>query len=486
MAAIDLGASNGRLLVGTLRRGRLDLSVCARFEHRARRRGGYWRWDWAAIRSAVRLGLRRAAVAAPGRLESVSCSAWAQDFGLLDARGRLLADPVSYRDPRTEPYLAALQARISPERLVRRVGSTAQGMVTLVQLLATAGRQPGLLGRARTLLFVADLVHFDLCGVAATDPTLSSASQLAALKSGTWDGPLLESLGVPARILPPIRPAPAVLGAIGRGAPDRLLRDTPVCMTAGHDTAAALSLAPPDEGAAFLSSGTWSMIGCRQAEPRIPAGLIRSRWALLGLGGEWGLLKGLAGLWLIQECRRAWRRAGREWSYEDIAGLARAHGTAQSLIDPEWPGFRAPPDMPAAVRRACRLTGQPVPDTPGGVAAVIFASLALDYRWALESLARAARRSFASVWLIGGGSRNGLLNQLAADALGIPVVVGPSEATALGNLVLQARALGLIRTAEEGRRAALAPGAFRRHQPRRGWADRLYPRFLELKRTPLS
>lgn len=483
IAAIDLGASNGRIVLGCFRGRRLAMQTVHRFEHQARQRGGYLRWDWSGIENAILLGLNRAARAIhPATLDSVSCCGWAQDFGLLDGRGHLIFEPVSYRDARAKAGFAAVTARIAPADLVRRVGSLAHSMTTLARLRSMVDQEPGMMKKAASLLFIADLVHYRLCGLVATDTTLATASQLVNLKTGKWDRALLKLLGIPCRLLPRLCAKPAVLGPVNASALPPALTKTKVVVSAGHDTAAAVSVVPSDDDAAFLSSGTWSMLGCRQQHAHIPLALIRSNWGLLGLsGGTWSLLKGIAGLWLIQECRRAWARAGSILSFEDIMLSARAHLPVKSLIDPEALAFQSPADMPAAIRAACRQTGQPVPVAKGQIAAVVFTSLALDYRWALEELELATGRSFKTFWIMGGGNRNQLLNQLAADALGLPVLAGPSEATALGNLLLQAQLKGIIGDDQQRERVVAATCPPRRYRPQSDWAGRLYPQFVALK-----
>ncbi len=483
VAAIDLGASNGRIILGCFQNGRLESNVVLRFDHQARSCGGYLRWDWNGIRSFVHKGLLRAAqTVAPAPLEAVSCCAWAQDFGLLDVKGNQIFEPVSYRDPRTLSVFKHVRANIKPEALVKRVGSVAHNLTTLVQLRAMVEQEPDILIRARHLLFIADLVHYDLCGAYATDMTLATASQLANLKTGRWDRALLKILGIPSRFLPNISASPCRLGRIT--VPDLLpaMERTAVLSTAGHDTAAALAATPADRDTLLLSSGTWSMIGCRQSQARTPQELIAKQWALLGLSdGQWGLVKGISGLWLIQECRRAWMEQGQPLSFEQIMLAAQAYAPAAVLIDPESPLFQSPADMPTAIGEACRQAGQPAPTTVGEIAAAVFTSLALNYRRALDTLTHAIGHSFKRVLIIGGGNRNTLLNQLAADALKLPVLTGPSEAAALGNLLIQAQWLGIIRSDEQRADIVAAHCPPRQYTPQGNWAEESYARFLKLK-----
>ncbi len=486
VAAVDLGASNGRVVLGRFQGGALDARAVHRFEHEAAPRGGYLRWDWAAICAGIRQGLSAAAAAAaPQPIECVSACGWAQDFGLLDGEGRLIFEPVCYREPRSQHAFEAVMARLDGRALVRRAGVAPHPMTSLMQLRARAEQEPEVLARARTLLFVADLVHHELCGKARTDSTLAAASQMTAVATGDWDRAWLRDLGVPEHILPDIAREPAVLGPVRAAGLPHGLAGARVAVTFGHDTASAFSVAPEDARTAVLSSGTWSMLGCRQPDPVMPDSLFEAGWALIGLaGGQWGFVKGIAGLWLLQACRRAWKQAGREWSYEALAQAAADAAPARQVFDTGAAEFRAPADMPAAIAAYCRRTRQPVPVADGELAVCILASLALEYRRALSELERATGRAFSSVCLLGGGNRNRVLNQLTADAVGMPVLTGPSEATAAGNLLAQARLVGILPDAE--RAAACLEDACppERFEPRGGWVARLAARFDELKAMP--
>ncbi len=485
LAAIDLGASNGRVVLGRFCGGLPELAVVHRFEHCAFMRQGRLRWDLALIKSELIRGLKLAAqAAAPARLESVSACSWAQDFGLLDQSGDLLGDPVSYRDCRTETIFAKVTAQITPEKLVGRVGAVAHPITALVQLCAVAEQEPDLLRRAATLLFIADLVNFFLSGKCVTDRTMATASCMVNITDGCWDEPLLRMFGLPTGLLPRILAQPAVLGSIiiPELGPD--LARTAVINTAGHDTAVAVSVVPAAADTAFLSSGTWSMFGCYFAQPPIPAELIKTGWGLIGVpAGRWALIKGIAGLWLLQECCKAWRGSGANLSFERIMEAAETCLPVRSVIDPAADIFKAQSDMPAAVASFCRATGQSVPLSEGELALAIFAGLALEYRSKLDELERATGRSFQTIWIVGGGNRNRLLNQLAADALGRKVAIGASEATALGNLLIQAKTLGFLsgEAQTDARGGELTSAKI--YWPHSGWAEQWRSKFAEFKRA---
>ncbi len=453
-AAIDLGASNGRIMTGRLLDGvRLDIRETHRFEHTASLRDGRLRWDWALIRSEIRRGL--AALPPP---QSVSCCSWAQDFGLLDESGNLLGDPVSYLDSRTSGMPEKFRDVIAPEELVRRAGVAPTNITTLCQLRAMAAQEPDRLARARRLLHIADLGHYDLCGAAGTDWTMASAAQMCNRQSGGWDRALLAQLDIPAEILPELKTAPAILGCIPADrAPAPAWNGLPVVLTAGHDTPAAFHVLPSTEtDTLFVSCGTWIMLGIRAPDTagrrlrrsraddlEVPAAPV----TLLGMpGGGWGVWRGGLGLWLIQQCRRAWRAEGRDWSPAELTDAAAASAN-QSLIDVHDPRIAEAADVPAAIREVCRAAGRQPPASPGDTARIVYRSLAQACRDDMRILEAAAGRPFRRVRIVGGGSRNALLCQWLADACGLPVDIGPLEAAAAGNLLMQIQAVGQMRDA---------------------------------------
>jgi rhamnulokinase len=476
--AIDLGASNARIIVGRLGDDGVALREVARFEHHPLERAGRLVWDWERIRSLIRAGLGEAAQA--GSVASVSCDAWAQDFGLLDEGGRLLGPPVSYRDTRTAGLPGGFADAIAPDDLVRRLGSVASPITTLCQLRAPALQEPSDLARAATLLHIADLIHYDLAGVVATDRTLATASQLCRLSTGEWDCELLERLSIPCAILPPIVSAPTPLGAI-TGVPE--IVGAPLVVSAGHDTAAAAAFMPGlDEGVAFLMSGTWSMLGVATDAPVLTERPALDGLALLGLPhGRWGLFRPLMGLWILQECRRAWAEQGRRLTHEQLIEAAE-RSTCAGLLDPESARFASPADMPLEVRRFCEESGQPAPKGPGDVARVVLSGLAANHALAVRSLQQATGLSIRELRMVGGGSANPLLCRLTADALGLPVIAGPVEASALGNVLLQAQAVGALATSPQVlRQAAEASVEFRRYEPGASADIRAAERLCELR-----
>lgn len=486
MIAVDLGASNGRVVLGRLSEAGLTLATAHRFEHSPRRHEGRLKWDWARIIDEVRKGLARAAeVVGDEQIASVSCDSWAQDFGLLDEEDRLIRSPASYRDKRTEGMPGSFADVIGPEELVRRVGSVASPITTLCQLRAMALQEPEALEAARTLLHIADLVHHDLCGVRTTDRTMATASQLRNLRTGEWDRELLAALGIPHHFLPKVAEEAAVVGHIAEDrAPHPKLKGLPVVISASHDTAAAAAAAEGPRDEAFLSCGTWSMLGHLSDQAMMPEKPAQEELAILGVAdGRWGVFRGIMGLWLLQECRRAWADEGLVMSSEEITAAASAQeGAEPALLDPDDARFVAPANMPQEIRAFCRETGQRELTTPGETARAVLVSLALDYRVGMATLERVTGQRSRAIRMVGGGSANELLCQLTADATGLPVIAGPVEATALGNLLLQARAMGTVEDDAEMAAIVARSFALRRYEPSGRFDDRLCERFAELKR----
>ena len=372
---------------------------------------------------------------------------WGVDFGLLGEDGKLLSDPVHYRDGRTDHILDSALRTMDGEALYGETGTQLLPINTLFQLLALREQEPETLARAKTLLLMPDLFRYCLCGGVSTERSAASTAQLLRLPQGEWSEKILTAFGLPESLLPPLVPGGS---AVGRLPENGAL----VLATAGHDTQCAVAALPdPGPDAAFLSCGTWSLLGCELDAPILTPESMR-----LGLSNEWGAngkinyLKNIIGRWLIQESRRAWKRAGESYSYADLERLALAAEPLRCFIDPDDPVFTPPGDLPGRVQEYCRKTGQFVPQTVGEIMRCIYESLALKYRWAISQLQQATGRRFGTLHVLGGGAKDGLLCRMTADAAGLRVVAGPVEATALGNLMLQLTALGAMPSLEEGRR----------------------------------
>ena len=457
--AFDLGAESGRGILGAFDGERLTLEEVGRF---ATGRGqddigpdGVRRWDIGRIGGEIEMLLARAQAQA-GALHGVGVDTWGVDFGLLDAQGNLLEAPTHYRDERHPPAMAEVHSLIPTEEIWARTGVQFMPFNTLYQLHALQQRSPGLLDRAAHLLLMPDLFHHQLTQgrSLANERTNASTTQLFNPSTRAWEPSLLTRLGLPSHFLGEIIPAGTRVGETASG--------VPVYAPGSHDTASAVAATPAAPGTrwAFLSSGTWSLLGVE-----LPAPNLTAEARQLGFSNEFGvgetvrLLKNIMGLWLVQECRRSLRTAeGRDYSYSDLTTLAEAAPPGGPLIDATAHRFLAPPDMAREIRDACAEAGQPAPTGPGALIRCCLDSLAHAYRQALGGLERLLGAKFDALHIVGGGSQNRLLNRLTADACGIPVIAGPSEATAIGNVLAQLVASGAVADWEQAR--ALARRSF--------------------------
>jgi rhamnulokinase len=474
VVAVDLGAESGRVVLGRFDGGRVALQELHRFPTPPRPHGGHLRWDLHKLWSQIRAGLAAAGEAA-GAVDAVGVDAWGVDYGLLGPGGELLGDPVSYRDPRTAGMVEEAIGRVGRERLYRATGIQILEINTVFQLMAEA--RAGSLGQADRLLLIPDLFHHLLSGAVVAEYTVASTTGAYDMAGGRWAADLLDELGVPSHMLPEVVEAGTDLGPVKPELPG--FASARVIAPASHDTASAVvgvPLADPD--AAFVSSGTWSLVGVETSEPVINEAAMATN--LTNEGGAFGTIRFLrnsGGLWLLQESRRQWAWEGREHSYEELVRLAATIPGGVSIVNTDHPDFVAPGDMPARIRAYCARTGQPVPEDDGALTRCILDSLALGYRFAVDDLAAATGRPVPAVHIVGGGSRNQLLNQTVSDATGLPVIAGPAEATALGNVLVQLIALGEVEDLAQAREVVRAGAGkeIRRVEPLS--ADRLAERY---------
>jgi len=484
--AVDLGAESGRVVAGTLADGRARLTEARRFANVPVRTPDGLHWDVLRLYGELLAGLRAVGRAHGGELAGIGVDSWAVDYGLLDAGGRLLGIPYHYRDGRTDGVREAVATVVPPSEQYARTGIAQLPFNTLYQLVAQrrgGDRTPEL---AQSLLMIPDLLHYWLSGERATEYTNASTTGMLGV-DGTWARDLLARLDAPAHpLLAPSQPG-ATLGPLRAAVRDDCgLGDAPVILPATHDTACAVVAVPTTElsgGHAYISSGTWSLLGLELRRPILSeearaAGFTNEG----GVAGTYRFLTNIMGLWLVQECRGAWARAGAEWSYEELTARAAAIPAPGVVLDVDDPAFLRPADMPAAIRARLAGAGEPAPDDPIALVRVILEGLALKYRVALRQAERLTSTQVNVIHVVGGGARNGLLCQLTADACGRPVVAGPVEATALGNILTQAMGRGEVRDLAEARAIVRASADAHAYEPRDGgyWDD-LYGR---LRRHP--
>jgi len=457
--AFDLGASSGRAMIGELtdREGgalpRLELKEIHRFPNDPVQVGKHLHWDILRLLHEVKQGILKARQQGYD-VQSLAIDSWAVDFGLIGRDGQLLGNPYHYRDHHTDGVMEQVTGRLGKERIFSSTGIQFLPFNTIYQLAALKQAGSEALRQADKLLMIPDLLRYFLTGEMKSEYTNASTTQLLQATSGKWDEGLLEALGIPAGLLLP----PTASGTqVGRLTPEVCAElgvpPIPVIAVGEHDTASAVVAVPAsDADFAYLSCGTWSLLGTELPHPVLTDQALT--WNFTNEGGVYGtfrLLKNIMGLWIVQECRRAWEKAGQAVTFPELVKAAEQAEPFRSFIDPDDDRFLNPQDMPEQVREYCARTGQPVPDSMGEVIRCVLESLALKYRAVLEKTEQLAGKRFAGLHMVGGGIHNELLCRMTASALGRPVWAGPAEGSALGNVVVQYIALGLITDLREAR-----------------------------------
>jgi rhamnulokinase len=449
MAAVDLGAQSGRVAVGAFDGEQLAVEEVHRFENTPVTQDGVLRWDFERLYRDTLDGL---AAAAP--VDSVAVDSWGVDFGLVDAEGRLLADPVHYRDTRRAAAVERVYERVPPRELYERTGIQLLPINTVFELAALVAENDPALENAERLLLIPDLVHSRLCGSHSTELTNATTTQCFDPQAGTWAGDLLDRLEIPAELFPEVVPPGTPLGRTPDGAT--------VIAVATHDTGSAVAAVPfGHHDSVFVSAGTWSLVGLEIDRPLITDATFAANLTNEGgVAGTFRLLRNVTGLWLLQESRRAWADAGRENSFDELNELAATAPPLRSLVDPDHESFAAPGDVPARIAAFCERTGQPTPEDPGATARCILESIALKHAVTVDLLHEVTGADPVELHVVGGGARNQLLCRWTAQATGLPVLAGPEEATLVGNLLVQVMALGELASLEEARtvvRASFVP-----------------------------
>ena len=488
LLALDLGAESGRAMLGQFDGGRLQLSEVHRFTNSPVRlpdsqgQGTRLHWDilrlWTEMMHGLGLASQRGALAGMG------LDTWGVDFGLLDQQGVLIGNPYHYRDDRTDGMMEEAFHRIPRQDVFAQTGIQFMQLNTLYQLLSMVLRKSPALEHARTFLTMPDVFNYWLTGRKVCEFTIATTTQCYNPIAKDWARPMLEKLGIPSHIFPEIVPPGTRLGTLTTSLAEAMnIAPIPVIAPACHDTGSAVAAVPSQNpNHIWISSGTWSLIGTTVAEPLINAQSLDFNLTNEGgVNGTFRLLKNVTGLWLVQECRRTWALQGQEYSYDELTALAEKAAPLQSFLDPDAGDFLKPGDMPVRMRAFCTRTGQPVPENPGALVRCALESLALKYRWVLERLEALLGRHMEVIHIVGGGTKNRLLNQLTANATGRPVITGPVEATAIGNLLMQGIALGEIASADEAREIVCRSFEVETFEPAQveDWGA-AYSRFLEI------
>jgi rhamnulokinase len=476
--AFDLGAESGRAMLAELHAGVLELREIRRFPNEPVRQNGSLYWD--VLRLWHEMGQAFASVAGK-RLASIGVDGWGCDYALIGERGNLLENPYHYRDVRSHGMMEAVFERVSREKIYAITGIQFLQINTLFQFYAACRLTPRIVDAASALITIPDLLNYWLSGRLCAEYTVATTTQFVDARARKWATRLLAEIGLPTRLLPEIVEPGSVIGAICRDASPSLA-GTPLVAPACHDTASAVASVAAGEATAFISSGTWSLLGTELDAPVMSAKARDLNFTNEGgVCGTIRLLKNIGGLWLLQSCRRAWAAEGQALDYDELlASAADDRLSFASLVDPDHQAFLNPRNMPAEIAHYCRQTSQREPAAPAAYARAILESLALKYRVVLESLEEVTGRRFDRIRIVGGGSRNRLLNQFTADATGRTVLAGPAEATALGNIAMQMLATGAAASLAEARAVIDRSFPVERFEPSATdrW-DAQYRRFLD-------
>jgi rhamnulokinase len=466
MAAVDLGAQSGRVATGSFDGDQIVVEEVHRFANVPMDDAGVLRWDFDQLCDEVAAGLRKQGQA--GEISSVAVDSWAVDFGLLDADRRLLRNPVHYRDPRRANAYGTVLERIPARELYQRTGIQLLPINTIFELSALANAADEDLSRAERLLLIPDLFHHWLCGSETTELTNATTTQCYDVESQDWATDLLARLNVPDAILPDVVPPGTELGPVGSETADITgLGRARVIAGATHDTAAAVAAVPMSGGGcAYLSIGTWSLVGIESDRPIVTdASFAANLTNEGGVDGTYRVLRNITGLWLLHECRRTWAEQGRPYEFADLVELARSAEPLQCLIEPNDPSFIEPGDMPARIASYLNETNQSQPSSDAAVVRCVLESLALKHAETVELLVEVTGRTVEMLHVVGGGANNDLLCAWTAAAACRPVTAGPVEATLIGNLLLQARALGELSSLADGRELVRRSFALSRFDP---------------------
>ncbi|HEX7379201.1 MAG TPA: FGGY-family carbohydrate kinase [Pirellulales bacterium] len=471
--AADLGASGGRVLAGLFDGERIRLEELHRFEHQPVEAAGSLYWDVLRLWSHVRDGLRLASQRLGGRIESIGVDTWGVDFALLGRGDVLLSNPHCYRDPRCAGMLERAIELVGKKEIFAQTGLQFMPINTLYQFLSLSVQRSPLLEIAESLLLMPDLFHWLLTGVKGNEYTNATTTQFFNTARRTWADDLLARLNLPRHILGEVLEPGTRLGPLQpQVAQDTGLSGVEVVLPGTHDTASAV-LAVPAAGHGgdqpdwcYISSGTWLLMGVELPRPVINDECLELNFTNEGgVGQTVRLLKNITGLWLLQECRRVWREAGRDQTWDDICRQMEAAAPLASLVDPDDAAFQTPGDMPAAIQSFCRRTGQAAPESVGAIARSAIESVALKCRWVLSGLEKLTGGHLKTIHIVGGGTQNRILCQAIADACGRTVVAGPAEATALGNVMVQALASGAVGSIAEIRDCIRRSFALDRYEP---------------------
>ena len=465
--AFDFGASSGRAIIGCFDGDKITLEEVHRFSNDPVSVGGTVYWDVLRLFYEIKQGIIKAKIA--GGFDSIGIDTWGVDFGLIDSEGKLMENPVHYRDVRTVGLVDEAFKTMPKEKLYGITGIQFMELNTLFQLISLKKYRPWMLERADKMLFMPDLFGYMLTGKMCAEYSIASTSQLIDLDKRTWSKEILDAFGIKKSVFAPLVQPGTVLGELSKEVCEECGVDpVPVISVCGHDTQSAITSVPCEDGDfAFLSSGTWSLFGTELEKPIVNETSMNINITNEGgFDGSTGFLKNIIGLWLIQESRRQWKREGKEYSYADLEKLALAAEPFKCFIDPDAPEFVPHGNIPERVREFCRKTGQYVPETVGEIMRCIYESLAMKYRLTFEKLRECTERDYPVIHVIGGGTKDGLLCQMTANSCDRTVKAGPIEATVMGNVAVQLMSDGSVKNIGQARKIVADSSELKTFEPK--------------------
>ncbi len=487
--AVDLGASSGRVVAGEFTGQRLKLEEVSRFENGGVLANDRMYWNLLGLWGHIKEGLRAACTKYGDRIVSVGVDTWGVDFGLLNEQDELMGNPYHYRDRRTEGILDKAFEVVSRDEIFAATGLQFMPFNTLFQLFAMKRQGSPMLDSAKSLLMMPDLFHWLLSGEKSNEYTDATTTQFLDPQQNNWAFSLLERFGIPGHLLGPVTPPGTRLGPIQSNVASEIgSSGVQVVLPGTHDTASAVMAVPAKSTPGkkpnwcYISSGTWSLMGVEVPGPVVTAKCRELNFTNEGgVGGTIRLLKNIAGLWLVQQCRAAWQRSGRQYDWGQLTQAAQASPALGAVVNPDDARFVAPDHMPEALQGYCRETGQPVPESDGAVVRCALESLALRYRMVVGYLEQLIDGPLETIHIVGGGTQNELLCQMTADACNRRVVTGPIEATAIGNVMMQAVSSGDVGSIAEAREVIRASFPMKEFVPTNPdpW-DQAYERFTNL------
>lgn len=464
--AFDFGASSGRAIIGSFDGEKITLKEVHRFTNDPVDLGGTLYWDVLRLFYEIKQGIVKAKIA--GGFDSIGIDTWGVDFGLIDKNGRLLENPVHYRDKRTSGLVEKSFKSVPRQKMYDITGIQFMELNTLFQLISLKKQRPEMLERADKMLFMPDLFAYFLTGKMCSEYSIASTSQLIDINTRSWSKELLDAFGIKESLFAPLTEPGTQLGNLSKEICEECgVESVPVISVCGHDTQSAITAVPCESGDfAFLSSGTWSLFGTELQKPIVNETSLKINITNEGgFGGTTGFLKNIIGLWLIQESRRQWQREGKDYSYADLEKLALSEEPFKCFIDPDAPEFVPQGNIPERVREFCRKTGQYVPESVGEIMRCIYESLAMKYRMTFEKLCECTGKDYPVIHVIGGGTKDGLLCRMTASSCGKTVKAGPIEATVMGNVAVQLMSDGTIGSISEARKAVAASESLKTYEP---------------------